>query len=99
MELGHSAPQGLGRLIPGKTISYQILKSHLRCYDKVIGPFIRRYCVLIPQTTKEGLETVKQRVESIIKENKLGIASIGCAFYPEDGENADEIINKAMMVL
>ena len=37
LEHSHSGAKGLGKFIPGKTISYQILKSHLRCYDKVIG--------------------------------------------------------------
>jgi hypothetical protein len=82
--------------MPGKTISYQILKSHLRVYDKVIGPFIRRYCVLMPQTTREGLDATKERLETLISANSLGKAHIGLALYPEDGETAQQLIQKAM---
>jgi hypothetical protein len=96
LELRTSGSLGLGRLLPGKTISYQILKSHLRFYDKVIGPCIRRYCVLIPQTTKEGLAAAKKRLEALVLENGLGRSYIGYAFYPEDGDTAEQLIKKAM---
>ena len=54
--------------------------------------------MLLPQTTKDGLETVKHRVETVIKERKLGKVCIGYAFYPEDGDNAQMLIQKAMVL-
>ena len=96
LELRTSGSMGLGRFLPGKTISYQVLKSHLRFYDKVIGPFIRRYCILIPQTTKEGLAATKKRLEVLVLESGLGRSYIGHAFYPEDGDTAQQLIKKAM---
>jgi hypothetical protein len=96
LELTQKQSRGIGRFMPGKTIAYQVLKSHLRVYDKVIGPFIRRYCVLMPQTTREGLDMTKKRLEIRIAENGLCRAYIGQAFFPDDGDSAHQLIKKAM---
>ena len=96
LELIQKKPKGIGRIIPGKTISYQVLKSHLRYYDKIIGRVVSRYCILMPQMTKEGLASVVQRMETIINEKKIGRVCIGSALYPEDGESGRELIIKAM---
>ena len=96
VELIHAAPYGLSRIMPGKTISYKILKQNLRCYDKVVGPFIRRYYVLLPQTGKDGVEVVNQRILQMAKDKNLGEIYIGKAIFPHDGKDAKTLLNKAL---
>lgn len=98
LELIQKTPKGIGRFIPGKIVSYQILKSHLRYYDKIIGRIVSRYCILMPQTTKEGLVAVIQRLKTKISGEINGRVCLGSALYPRDGESAQALISKAMEV-
>jgi hypothetical protein len=96
LELSHAAPYGLSSIIPGRTISYKILKQNLRCYDKIAGPFIRRYYILLPQTNKEGANVVEQRIHQIAKEKQLGTIYLGKAVFPFDGKDVNSLLNKAL---
>lgn len=96
VELTHAAPYGLSKLMPGKTISYKILKQNLRCYDKIVGPFIRRYYILLPQTDKEGVEVVNQRIHKVAKDKNLGEVYIGKAIFPFDGKDAKSLLKRAL---
>ena len=96
LELTHAQPYGLSKMIPGRTISYKILKQNLRCYDKIVGPFIRRYYILLPQTNKDGVEVVNQRIQQVAVEKNLGEIYIGKAIFPFDGKDAKSLLNKAL---
>jgi hypothetical protein len=96
LELIHAVPYGLSWILPGKTISYEILKQNLRCYDKIVGPFIRRYYILLPQTDKEGTQVIEKRIKQIAEERKLGTLFIGKAIFPYDGNNVNSLLKKAL---
>ena len=97
VELNNSVPRGLSKLMPGKTISFHVLKKHIRVYDKVIGPFLRRYYIILPQTDKSGVSAVKKRVYKLAQEHNWGDVLIGTAVYPEDGESPKALLDKAII--
>jgi len=39
VEVNHSVPRGLSRVMPGKVISFHLMEKFLRGYDKMLGPF------------------------------------------------------------
>ena len=96
VELNNSVPRGLSKVMPGKTISFHVLEKHIRAYDKVIGPFLSRYYIILPQTDKNGVSAVKQRVYRLAKEHNWGDVLIGTAVYPEDGESPKALLDKAI---
>ena len=96
VELNNSVPRGLSKVMPGKTISFHVLEKHIRAYDKVIGPFLRRYYIILPQTDKNGVSAVKQRVYRLAKEHNWGDVLIGTAVYPEHGESPKALLDKAI---
>ena len=96
VELSHAAPYGLSRLMPGRTIAFKVLRQNIRCYDKIIGPFIRRYYILLPQTNQEGVKVVEKRIDQIAKKNELGTVYIGKAVFPFDGKDVKSLVNKAL---
>ncbi len=96
VEVPHAVPRGLSRLLPGKTISFHVLEKNIRQYDTVIRSMQRRYYVILPQTDRTGVEVVKERVKSMAEEYRWGSIHIGAAVYPEDGQRADSILNRAV---
>jgi len=96
VEMSHSVPRGLSKVMPGKTISFHVLQKHLRGYDKVVGPILRRYYIITPQTDKNGVNVVKQRIYRLAQEENWGDLSIGIAVYPEEGESPEALLNKAI---
>jgi hypothetical protein len=98
VEVSHSAPRGLSKIMPGKAISFHVLERHLRLYDKIIEPQQqRRYYIILPQTKKNGLNIVVQRIYELSKEHKWGNVLIGAAVYPEDGESPKALLDKAIL--
>jgi len=70
----------------------------LRLYDKIIEPKQqRRYYIILPQTDKNGLDVVIQRIYELSKEYKWREVLIGAALYPEDGENLRALPDKAIL--
>jgi hypothetical protein len=98
VEVSHAVPRGLSKIMPGKTLSFHVLERNLRLYDKVIGTRQqqRRYYIVLPQTDKDGLDVVIQRIHEISKERDWGNILIGAAVYPEDGEKPKALLDKAI---
>jgi len=96
VEVSHSVPRGLSKVMSGKTISFDVLQKRLRGYDKAIGPVLRRYYIILPQTDKNGVSVVKQRVYRVAQEQDWGDVFIGTAVYPEDGESHKTLLDKAI---
>ena len=99
VEVSHSAPRGLSKVLPGKTLSFYLLKKFIRSYDRMIGPYWRRYFIVLPQTDRNGANVVKQRIYNLAKENNWGTVSIGMAFYAEDSEKSETLIENAIKSL
>jgi hypothetical protein len=95
VEVDDSIPRGLSRLMPGKTISFHVLKRNLRNHDKVIGPFVRRYFILLPQTGENGVRAVEERLHQLAEEHRWGRIRVGAAAYPEDGSTSVALLEKA----
>jgi hypothetical protein len=96
VELSHSAPRGLSRLFPGRTLSFHILEKNLRSYDRVGVTALRRYHVILPQTTKEEGGAIQARIKEVLRKADLGAVTIGSASYPEDGKTARSLIEYAV---
>ena len=95
LELSHSLPRGLSKLLPGKAISFHILKKNLRVYDKLTAINYRRYYIILPQTDEAGVSVVKERIYRLAREHNWGDINIGISVYPEDGECAQSLLEKA----
>lgn len=99
VEVSHSVPMGLSRVLPGKTLSFHILKKNLRLYDKVIDFSYRRYHVILPQADRRGADAVKERVLRLAQAYSWGDIMIGIAVYPEDGATSNLLLTKAADVI
>lgn len=96
VELNNSVPRGLSKVMPGKTISFHVLEKYIRERDKVVGPFLRRYYIILPQTDKDGVSAVKKRVYRLAEEHNWGDMLVGTAVYPENGESPRALLDKAI---
>jgi len=96
VDVSQSAPKGLSGLIPGKTISFHLMRKYIRGYDKLFGPFFRRYYIILPQSDRNGVNVVKRRIHKLAEEHNWGDLSIGEAVYDEDGKGAQELLDKAI---
>ena len=95
VEVNNSVPRGLSRVMPGKTVSFHVLERNLRGYDRIIGPDMRRYYVILPQTDPEGVRTVRERLARLAGEQNWGDISIGSAIYPDHGLKAKALLDRA----
>jgi GGDEF domain-containing protein len=95
----NTAPRGLSKVLPGKTISFHILQKHLRPYDKIIHTPVRRYYIILPQTSKNDSDKVKERLLRLAGDHRWGKVYFSMVSYPADGENAKELIAKANNLL
>ena len=99
VELSHSTPRGLSKILPGKMISYYVLEKNLRSYDQIIeSQSMRRYYIVLPQTDKDGVEVVKTRIYRIAKEKKWEDLSIKSAVYPDDGRTSKRLLRKVSLI-
>jgi len=95
VELSHSVPGGLSKILPGRTISFHVLEKNLRSYDQVIeSHYRRRYYIIIPQIDKHRIEGVKTRIYGIAQEQKWKDVSIKSAIYPDDGDTSQVLLGK-----
>ncbi len=99
VDMSHSVPRGLSKLLPGNVLSFHLLQKYIRSYDNIIGPHRRRYYIVSSQTDRIGASTVKQRIYDLAEEHKWGNLSIGMAVYPEDGKTSQALLNKAISEL
>lgn len=96
VDISHDAPKGLSTLMPGKTISFHLMRKYIRGYDKLFGPFFRRYYIILPQSDRNGVNAVKQRIYKLAEEYNWGDLSIGEAVYDEDGKSALALLDTAI---
>jgi len=96
VDISHSVPRGLSKLLPGKVLSFHLLQKNMRSYDNIIGPHRRRYYIVSSQTDRKGASAVKQRIYNLAEEHNWGDLSIGMAIYPEDGKTSQALLNKAL---
>jgi len=96
VDISHAAPKGLSKILPGKTISFHLMRKYIRGYDKLFGPFFRRYYIILPQSDRIRVHTVKQRIYKLAEEYNWGDLSIGEAVYDEDGKSAQALLDTAI---
>ena len=96
VDISHAAPKGISNLMPGKTISFHLMRKYIRGYDKLFGPFFRRYYIILPQSDRNAVNAVKQRIYKLAKEYNWGDLNIGEAVYDEDGKNALALLDTAI---
>jgi len=95
VEVSHTVPRSLSNILPGRTISFHILRKNLRSYDQVIGfDLWRRYYVILPQTEKKGIEVVKARIYQIAEKEKWGDISVNSVAYPDDGNDSKGLLDR-----
>ena len=99
VDMSHSVPRGLSKLLPGNVVSFHLLQKYIRSYDNIIGPHRRRYYIVSSQTDKKGASAVKQRIHKLAEKHKWGNLSIGMAVYPEDGKTSQALLSKAISEL
>jgi len=96
VDISHTAPRGISKIMPGKTISFHLMKRYIRGYDKLFGPFVKRYYIILPQSDRKGINAVKQRIYKLAEECNWGDLSIGSAVYDEDGKSPQALLDKAI---
>ena len=96
VELSHVNPRGLSRFLPGDVLSFYLVNKYIRSYDRMFGPYFRRYFIILPQTDAHGAEVVKQRIQEIAVKYDWGDVSIGVAVFPDNGKKALELLNTAV---
>ncbi len=96
VDISHSVPRGLSKLLPGNVVSFHLLQKYIRSYDHMIGPNRRRYYIIFSQTNRDGANVVKQRIHKLAEEQNWGDLTIGTAVYPEDGKTSQALLSKAL---
>lgn len=96
VDMSHDVPKGISALMPGKTISFHLMRKYIRGYDKLFGPFFRRYYIILPQSDRNAVNAVKQRIYKLAEEHNWGGLSIGEAVYDEDGKSAQALLDTAI---
>jgi hypothetical protein len=99
VDISHSVPRGLSKLLPGKVVSFHLLQKYIRSYDNMIGPYRRRYYIIFSQTDRNGAAAVKKRIYQLAEEHTWGDLSLGMAVYPEDGKTSQALLSKALSEL
>jgi hypothetical protein len=96
VELSHLNPRGLSRILPGNVLSFHVVNKYIRSYDRMFGPYFRRYFIILPQTDAHGAEVVNQRIQEIAMKYDWGNVSIGVSVFPDNGKKAEELLNTAV---
>ncbi len=99
VDISHSVPRGLSKLLPGNVVSFHLMQKYIRSYDHMIGPNRRRYYIIFAQTNRDGANSVKQRIHKLAEEQDWGDLTIGTAVYPEDGNTPQALLSKAISEL
>ena len=96
VEVSHSVPRGLSKVMPGNVISFHLMRKYIRNYDKMLGSSLRRYYIILSQTGRHGADVVKQRIYKLAKKYNWGVISVGMAIYPEDCKTPQALLDKAI---
>lgn len=96
VEVSHSIPRGLSKILPGNVVCFHLFKKHYRSYDRILGPYWRRYYIVLPQTDKKGANMAKERIYGLAEEHNWGNVSVGMAVFPEDGKDPGTLIDQAI---
>ena len=96
VELSHLNPRGLSRILPGNVLSFHVVNKYIRSYDRMFGPYFRRYFLILPQTDRNGAHIVEKRIQELARKYNWGELSIGMAVFPRDGEKAVELLDTAV---
>ena len=99
VDISHSVPRGLSKLLPGNVVSFHLMQKYIRSYDHMIGPNRRRYYIIFAQTNRDGANSVKQRIHKLAEEQDWGDLTIGTAVYPKDGNTPQALLSKAISEL
>jgi hypothetical protein len=99
VDISHSVPRGLSKLLPGKVVSFHLLQKYIRSYDNMIHPHRRRYYIIFPQTDRNGAAAVKKRIYKLAEEHNWGDLLVGMAVYPEDGKTSQALLSRALSEL
>ncbi|MFC1567244.1 hypothetical protein ACFL3R_00215 [Thermodesulfobacteriota bacterium] len=94
VELSHSIPRGLSKILPGKTISFSVIGKNLRLYDRIVDYSYRRYYVILPQTDEDGVKAVSVRIRKLAQKHSWGEVTINAAIYPKDGDTPQALLSK-----
>ena len=94
INLSSSAPRGLSKLLPGRTLSLHLLEKNIRYYDKLLNYAYKMYLLILPQANKDEIIKVKGRIFSLAMEYNWGEIYISTAVYPEDGEDPKSLLKK-----
>jgi diguanylate cyclase (GGDEF)-like protein/putative nucleotidyltransferase with HDIG domain len=78
------------------------LKAACREYDQVGRLGGDEFVFVLPELTSNSVDELRRRLEAAVEEAGLAVchqrvvtASIGCAFHPEDGATAEELLSEA----
>ena len=78
------------------------LKAACREYDQVGRLGGDEFVFVLPELTSNSVAELQRRLEAAVEEASLGVchqklvtASIGCAFHPQDGATAEELLSEA----
>ncbi len=94
VEVPHSVPRGLSSILPGKTLSFHVMEKNIRRYDTIMQSLQRIYYIILPQTDKNGVEIVINRIRKMASNHGWDNISISSAVYPEDGATAVKLLEK-----
>ena len=94
VEISHSIPRGLSKILPGKTISFSVIEKNLRLYDRIVDCSYRRYYVILPQTDENGVKAVIGRIRKLAQKYGWGDVTITAAIYPKDGDTPRALLDK-----
>jgi diguanylate cyclase (GGDEF)-like protein len=99
-----SVNDNYGHLVGNKLLQEiaRRLKSSCREYDQVGRLGGDEFVFVLAELTKDWVDELKPRVERAVEDAgqaicgaKVVTVSIGCAFYPEDGDTAEELLSEA----
>jgi len=96
INLSSSAPRGLSKLLPGRTLSLHLLEKNIRYYDKLLNYAYKIYLIILPQAKKEDINKIKERIYSFAQDYQWGEIYINTAVYPEDGEDPRSLLKQVV---
>ncbi len=96
VDISQATPKGISVIMPGKTISFRLMRKYIRSYDQLFGPYFRRYYIILPQSDRNGVNAFKQRIYKLAEKYNWGDLSIGEAIYDEDGKSAQALLDTAI---
>ena len=96
INLSSSAPRGLSKLLPGRTLSLHLLEKNIRYYDKILNYAYKIYLIILPQAKTEDINKIKERIYSFAQDYQWGEIYINTAVYPDDGEDPRALLKQVV---